>query len=262
MIEDTALEEIASEAVVEFAMDDAENIVLDNMDALVSGGINGVADFGVKFNPYGGRTDCATITRDEVAQTITIDFGDGCSNGDNIERSGIIHISYTDRRNEPGAVITTTFENFFVNGNQVEGTRTLTNISESTANQRVFQVTVENGQITFEDGTSRTFESSKVRTHTIEESSNELTVTVEGTKSGVNREGISYNMSITEPLTFTNSCRQVGVRVAISGVREITRDGETTTINYGDGTCDNLATVTRPDGTVEEISITHRRRRN
>ena len=261
VIDDTTLDEITSEAMVEFAMEDAENIALDNMDALLSGGNSSAADFNGRFNPYGGRTDCATVTRDEVAQTITIDFGDGCSNGDGIERSGIIHISYTDRRNEPGAVITTTFDNFQVNGNQIEGTRTLTNISDDTPNQRAFQVTVEGGQITFEDGTSRTFESSKVRTHAIEESSNELTVTVEGTQSGVNREGISYSMSITEPLTYTNSCRQVGVRVAVSGTREITRDGETTTIDYGDGACDNLATVTRPDGIVEEVTITHRRRR-
>lgn len=254
------LDEATAEAVVDFTNDDIDNIVLNNLDGLVSGN-RGEASGTEDFNPYGGRDTCAEVTHDEVAQTITIDFGEGCTSGDDITRSGIIHISYTDLRNVPDAMVTTTFENYFVNGNQVEGTRVLENISDGTTNQRAFQVTVSNGHITFEDGTSRSFQGSRTRTHRLEETSQELTVTVTGSRSGINREGTEFSMEITSPLTFTYSCRQVGVRVAVSGVRELTRGGSTLSIDYGDDTCDNEVTLTRPDGTIEVVEVRNRRRR-
>ena len=254
------LDEATAEAVVDFTTDDIDNIVLNNMDALLTGG-RGEAAGSENFNPYGGRDTCAEVTHDATTQTITIDFGEGCESGDGIFRSGQVLISYTDRRNAPGAVITTTFNAFFVNGNQVEGTRTLTNISDGTAGQRAFTATVENGRITFEDGTTRTFQGTRTRTHMLEETSRELTVTVTGNRSGTNRQGTAFSMNITSPLTFTYSCRQVGVRVAVSGVRELSRGGNTLTIDYGSGTCDNEVTVTRPDGTTEVVEVRNRRRR-
>ena len=258
--ETVVLDEATAEAVVDFTNDDIDNIVLNNMDALLQGG-RGESNGTENFNPYGGRDTCAEVTHDEAAQTITIDFGEGCTSGDEITRSGVIVISYTDRRNAPGAVITTTFENYFVNGNQIEGTRTLENISDGTAGQRAFRVTVSDGRITFEDGTTRTFQGTRTRTHTLEATSQELTVTVTGSRSGTNREGTAFSMEITSPLVFTYSCRQVGVRVAVSGVRELSRDDATLSIDYGDGTCDNEVTLTRPDGSTEVVEIRNRRRR-
>ncbi len=255
------LDEATAAAVVDFTNDDIDNIVLNNLDAIASRTGGGEANNGRGFNPYGGRDSCAEITHDETSQTITVDFGEGCSSGDELVRSGQIIISYTDRRNVVGAVVTTTFNDFRVNGNLVEGTRTLTNISDGTLNQRAFRVTMENGKITFEDGTIRTFQGTRTRTHTLEETSRELTITVEGSRSGTNREGVAFSMEITSPLVFTYSCRQVGVRVAISGVRELTRDDQTTTIDYGTGVCDNEVTVTRPDGSTEIVEVRNRRRR-
>ncbi len=255
------LDEATTAAVVDFTNDDIDNIVLNNLDALNIRVGAGEANNGRGFNPYGGRDSCAEITHDETNQTITVDFGEGCTSGDELERSGQMIISYTDRRNVAGAVITTTFNDFRVNGNLIEGTRTLTNISDGTLNQRAFRVTVENGKITFEDGTTRTFQGTRTRTHTLEETSQELTITVEGSRSGTNRAGVAFSMEITTPLTFTYSCRQVGVRVAVSGVRELTRDGATTTIDYGNGTCDNEVTITRPDGSTEILEVRNRRRR-
>ena len=256
----TVLDDATAEAVVDFTSDDIDNIVLNNLDA-INTQVRGEVNNGPRFNPYQGRDTCAEITHNEENQTITIDFGEGCTNGDEMERSGQILISYTDRRNVAGAVITTTLNNFMVNGNLIEGTHTFTNVSDGSPNQRAHQVTVENGRITFEDGTSRTFQGTRTRTHVLEETSRELTVTVEGNRSGTNREGISFSMDITSPLVFTNSCRQVGVRVAVSGSREITRDGNTTTIDYGSGDCDNEVTITRPEGTTEIVEVRNRRRR-
>ena len=259
--EDLSIDEVASEAVLDFSGDDIDNIVLNNMSDLLTSGVTGEANGGKRFNPYSGRDDCATVTKDLEAQTIVIGFGLGCKNSDGIIRSGQILISYTDRRNEPGAVITTTFNNFFINGNQIEGVRTLSNISEGIANQKAFQVSVVGGQITFEDGTTKTFESTRTRTHVMDEASEELTVTVTGSRSGTNREGEAFSMTIIQDLIYLSSCRQEGVKVPVSGIREFVKNSETTTIDYGLGTCDNEVTITRPDGTVETKTIENRKRR-
>jgi hypothetical protein len=237
--EDVSFDEVAPEAVLDFSGDDIDNIVLNNMSDLFTSGVTGEANGGKRFNPYSGRDDCASVTKDLEAQTIVIDFGVGCENSDSIIRSGQILISYTDRRNEPGAVITTTFNNFFINGNQIEGVRTLSNISDGTVNQKAFQVSVVGGQVTFEDGTTKTFESSRTRTHVLDEAKEELTVTVTGSRSGTNRENEAFSMTIIQDLIYLSSCKQEGVKVPASGIREFVKNGETTTIDYGLGTCDN-----------------------
>jgi len=60
---------------------------------------------------------------------------------------------------------------------------------------------------------------------------------------------LTFQREITEALLIDRTCRY-----PLSGVVEITRDGETMTINYGDGVCDNIATVLK-DGVEEEIDL-------
>jgi len=75
-----------------------------------------------------------------------------------------------------------------------------------------------------------------------------------GESSGTGREGKNYHSVITEPLIAPNACRWI-----TKGVKEITVGEESTAVlDYGDGTCDNQATVTR-DG--ETVTITLRGRR-
>jgi hypothetical protein len=59
----------------------------------------------------------------------------------------------------------------------------------------------------------------------------------------------SYTKTITSPLLFNASCDYIS-----KGVVELTKNGTTATIDYGDGTCDNKATVTI-NGTTEEINL-------
>ncbi len=254
------LDDVTAEAVVDFVNDDIDNIVMDNIDQIEIQ--RGTSSDSRRFNPFRDRGGCATRTHDEDAQQIVIDFGDGCVGNDDIERSGKIIIDYTSRRRVPGAVVTTTFEEFYVNGNKVEGTRVLTNTSSTDAvNERSFNIVVTNGRIIFEDGSERTFEADRTRVWSLEETSQEVTLTITGSSSGTTRNGEAFSMEIVSPIVFTNSCRQVGVKVAVQGVRNRSLAGQTTSVDYGDGTCDNLVTVTRPDGTVEEVEIRNRRKR-
>ncbi|GIV30205.1 MAG: hypothetical protein KatS3mg028_1271 [Bacteroidia bacterium] len=70
-----------------------------------------------------------------------------------------------------------------------------------------------------------------------------------GTANGKNREGRTFNVNITN-LTKPANCKYI-----TKGTVEIKPDGlNTRTINYGDGTCDNKATVT-VNGNSFEITL-------
>src|SRR5258708_22515402 len=85
------------------------------------------------------RLKCAIVTLVKFTDnsltsphgTITIDFGTGCTGPAGKIRKGQIIIVYKGRRFLPGSSIVITFNNYFVNGIKVEGTRTLTNTSAS-----------------------------------------------------------------------------------------------------------------------------------
>lgn len=202
--------------------------------------------------------DCADVTHDKENKTITIDYGDGCEGPRGRVRSGKVIVQYSGRRFEPGSYRIVTTENFFLDGAQIEGERTLTNISESTTENPTFRVTLVGGKVTFEDSTFATREADRVRTWYRAENPLNDSTTVDGEVSGVNREGLQYSAVITETLLFKRECQRVFVPVA--GVKVYTVDGVETIMDYGDGTCDSLATVSR-DGESKEIELNPRRRR-
>jgi hypothetical protein len=72
---------------------------------------------------------------------------------------------------------------------------------------------------------------------------------VSGSGSVVLNDSATYIKTITTPLLFDAGCEFIK-----SGVIELNRNGSISVINYGDGTCDNVATVTT-DGTTEEINL-------
>ena len=140
-----------------------------------------------------------------------------------------------------------TMNNFTINGNKIEGEKV---IVRSAQNQYQFTVTLTNGKVTFTDGTQYTREFTRTRTwasgyatpYFIWDDEFE----VEGVSTGVNRNGKTYTHQITTPLYIKNACRWI-----VSGTIDLTVDGKSATIDYGDGTCDAKATVTMNGETVE-----------
>lgn len=204
--------------------------------------------------------DCATVDRDTVDQIITIDFGDGCEGRRGRVRSGKIIVTYDGDRRTVGSFRSVTFEDFFVDSTQVEGTRTKTVTAVDAENLSItVDLTVTGGKLTFGDGTFATREAQKTRVWQFDAEGDHVT-TVTGSASGVNREGLDYSMQITEELVFNRSCGRAGIFVPVSGVKMFSVGESTAIIDYGDGECDNLATVTQ-DGVTEEIELEVRGRR-
>lgn len=242
-----------NEAAVESAFEDVDDIGFESLLYFESGGR--IAE------DENSPIRCAVKTHDKENKTIIVDFGEGCIGKNGRERKGKIIISYTDRKFVPGAVHTITFEDFYVDGNLIEGTRTRTNISTSVDDYLRFSIVLENGKFTWEDGTFATregnWETSRIRTPNPINDERIRT----GSASGINREGLGYTMNITKAIVWKRACMATDkIMVPVEGIKvKAFEDGNSVTIDYGDGTCDNLVTITR-DGITETIELKKHRR--
>lgn len=203
------------------------------------------------MRPDDRRFDCAevTIDGDKTAGTITIDFGDGCVGPNGRNRKGVIKITYSGaRRFLPGFTAITTFENFSIDDVQVEGTRTVTNTSESTDESPKFNITLVGGQLTWPDGSTATREVNKTREWVRAAIPANDSLIVNGTASGVTRGGNNYGV-VNNDIMFRRFCRW-----PVSGTKVVTTDNRVITIDFGDGECDRRATVT-VNGQSEEVNL-------
>lgn len=213
-------------------------------------------------------SDCVIMTRDlnetEDTVTMTIDYGvDGCLGRDSTFRSGKIIIVRTGKMYWDGNTSSViTFENYFVDGNQVTGTKTITGSINSEGN-RLHQV-VTNGQIILaENAGTINWEAERTR-EVIEGSDTHIkiddVIRVTGFSSGTSSDGSVFSAEIIVPLIRIHELGCFGYYV--SGIVNITRGADTEIIiNYGDGTCDNLAEVTT-NGVTEIVELTRFSRNN
>ena len=223
----------------------------NDLDNLVSDFMNSNND---QLRGIDGRTtrfrDCGTFTIDTTAKTILIDFGSGTTCNDGRTRSGKIRISYTGRYIEPGSVITVVPEDYFVNNVKVEGTKTITNITQ--ANQpTTHRVVVSNGKLTFSDNTTFFWEANRVRVWQSGQSDlnpfNDV-FQITGKSSGVNRRGKNFTAEITTPLIVKTECWLQGIRKPVSGVYVVTAENSQRTVDFGNGTCNRTISVTINNG--------------
>ncbi len=184
---------------------------------------------------------------------VTLDFQESCEGPKGRERQGTMIITRVTDTNESTYTVSTTFQDFFLDGKKVEGTRTRVYTLLETGVYQV-AVTLTDGKVTLEDG--RVIERTGSFTKTWNRTSGEFTV--EGEASGDNRNGLAYKSTVTSPLVYKQSCASEGIYMATQGVRSITREGKAdVTVDYGQGDCDKTVEIT-VDGEARtlELSIT------
>lgn len=185
----------------------------------------------------------ASSTQETPKGKITVDFGTtGCTDTRGNIRTGKLIFTYHGKRFISGSTVITTSENYTINGIKLEGTRTLTNVSGSTADAPRFNITLTNGKATFEDGTAA-MRISNITTKW-ERSANplndKLIVEQASTASGTTRGGRSYSVSLLKQLEFKRACG-----MAVTGIKKYIIDGQKEiTVDYGDGDCDKAISVT------------------
>ena len=205
-------------------------------------------------------SNCATITRVPAFGTTptpgtqvtkTIDFGtaDCILNNGNVVRGKII-ITFVYQPNATSHTVTYTFDNFYHNNIKFEGSKTFTR-SRTTATatspshpivvmQLEMTITMPNGDIYTRVGS---------RTRELVEGFNtdaflDNIYRITGSWTTTNQNGNQHTATITEPLMAKMSCIAVNKPILAKGIITFVRNNVTSTLNYGDGECDNLAIFT------------------
>lgn len=193
---------------------------------------------------------CATITVDTLTsptKTITVNFGTtNCTCNDGRARRGILQLTFTGKYRDSLTVITVKPINYFVNDNQVTGSKTITNKGHNAANHLVYEVN-SNLQILKAASTGTiNWQSTRIREWTAGESTpswNDDMYSITGSAFGSTDAGNPFSSIIVAPLirNMSFACR----RHFTQGVIEHTPSGKLTRlIDFGNGACDNIALVT------------------
>lgn len=231
----------------------------DNIDAIVNAiaVTNKIALPGGKLDGPGGvfgnitLPACATVTVDTISipKSITVDFGSTpclCDQWDGKYRQGIIKATWTGKRKDPGSVVTITTTDYMrgVAADQMDKydiNRTVTNLGFNDAGNLQFHI-VSTLNVTFFTGETANWNVDKTKEWTEGESTADLNddvFSITGGVTGTNRNGVQVTTTITTPI-IKNACEWY-----VSGVEEIARQNlPTITLDYGNGNCDNVATIT------------------
>jgi hypothetical protein len=205
-------------------------------------------------------SNCATITRvpafgtaltSGTQVTKTVDFGTtGCTlNNGNVVRGKII-ITFVYQPDATSHTVTYSFDNFYHNNIKFEGTKTFTR-SRTTATatspshpivvmQLEMTITMPNGDVFTRVG-SRTRE--LVEGYSTDAFLDNI-YRITGSWTTTNQNGNQHTATITEPLMAKMSCIAVNKPILARGIITFVRNNITSTLNYGNGECDNLAIFT------------------
>ncbi len=202
--------------------------------------------------------DCTKISREFAGDTLvtTINYGtDSCVAPDGKVRTGKIIMTSIGDYWKGEAVIAFSCENYFVDGNQILGGSTVNSKINADGNRE--SLIKEAGSIVLGDGTGTIILSSEktriVIAGTKTAGKHDDIISVTGTASGTLASGNTFTSTTASPLIrdVARECRGV----YISGLTKISvSDGTEITVDYGDGTCDNLATVTT-NGVSQTITL-------
>ncbi|MBP9097919.1 MAG: hypothetical protein KBF74_03820 [Ferruginibacter sp.] len=206
----------------------------------------------------GGQTPsfvCATVTVTPASgfpKTITLDFGSGCTNpGTGVTRSGKMIFVLSDSLRHVGSTSVLTFDNYYVNGFKREGTITWTNVS--TPGHRSWTRQVVAGKITAPSGAWWLHNALKTITQvqgmgTIIPADDAFETTGSGTV--VNSNNVTRTYTVLEALLTKNICHHI-----VAGRLKVEGPQHYAIINYGNGACDNIATISIDGGNPFPIQL-------
>ena len=185
--------------------------------------------------------------------SLTLDFGEeNCEYPEGIFNRGKIHFSLTNHWEVEGAVKKVEFEDYYLNDINIFGTKTSTNTGYNEEQNLTWEIVIANAGIKDTLGNQKNW-SATLYAEFIEGSlkdtkchySYRLTGSGQGTDNG-----IAYTAEITVPLVCEFRCWYPQ-----SGEMTIKIGSETVIIDYGDGECDNKATMQIGDNEPEEITL-------
>ncbi len=195
---------------------------------------------------------------DGYPKIITMDYGDSTVLHNGTVLSGVIEITITAPRSSNDYERTVVYQSFGVDSVVVDGFATIVVDKTDT----LFRQFTSDLRFTMADGSTIDRTSERMwqwleGMDTPEDQSDDVIVISGGAEIVMTINGVTetYKKEITTPLKRLGDCRYI-----VEGIVEISLDGVVlSTIDYGDGTCDEVAMVTDADGNQTEIDLHDRK---
>lgn len=187
--------------------------------------------------------DCYVAEFSDTGYTVSFD---NCSLDGHDNISGSISVTYTIGSETTS--FNTTYTNLSIGAYTINGTRNF-NMNTGSESNVAFTI-ISDMTMAFEDGSVIEEAGTKTIEFVIDSENFEnsaFTITGDWT---IKRNGNTYIITVSTPLEYIFGCAYVG-----KGMMQVNKNGLAVDIDFGDGTCDDIATMTYPDGTIEEISL-------
>lgn len=180
---------------------------------------------------------------------ITIDYGTGTTLHHGRKLSGVVTIEISAAHNTNGATRTITYTNCKVDSIQVGGSSKEVFTGDNATTRKITNTADVN--FVLANGTKLARKGDEVREWlagiATQQDHSDDKIQVTGSQSISSSTGDSWTKTIKTPLIRTGECRYY-----VSGIVEyLVKGSVAATLNYGDGTCDEVATVTASGKTVE-----------
>lgn len=250
-----SVKDITVDSKIDASLDDIINIVEDQY-AVQQSTANKTKTTIKSFLP-----ECATVSTilANGTWTRTIDFDTvGCTlpNGNSIK--GKITIRFSNDFNAISRTLSYSFDNFYHNGKLLQGNKSISYSLKTTklfATVHPVSILTVDMKITFEDG--KIYTRTGTKTKEMIEGNNTLLswedtiFLVTGTSTTVFPNGTSISSLIKTPLRYVLRCKSF---FPVEGLLTITKNESKGTLDFGKGSCDNLALLTI-DGVATEIIL-------
>lgn len=256
-------------AQAEGSFDDADNVAFIAADEEGNAGGFGIEGKSANLTgrPYLPRFlelrqrigDCAVITvtpnDSTYPKTVTIDFGDSCMGNDGKVRRGKLVLHFTAPVRHPGAVVTLTFVDYYVNRAHVEGTKIFRNLCEPPSLIK-WSIETLDGKVTFPNGRGYKYDGLKtvkqiagMNTNIVMDDVFQIT----GGSKTVFTNGLTVKLLVTDPII-----KKVACPWRSEGTLKIQINSRVLKLDYGfpnNGNCDNKALLTWNNGNNQRIII-------
>ena len=212
-------------------------------------GMYGAIGFGLfpsePNNPGAGRCFTVTVTPKErgvFPKTVVLDFGDGCQMNGKLRKGKIITV-YSGPLHKPGNKAVTEFNGYQVDNRKISGRHVIENTTLPGSNQRQFTRTYETKVLNLETQVWRQWAGTTTMTQ-VEGNGTPLwpgddIFQFTGSRKGENSLGRSWTAVVTTPLIKSFTCKWIS-----KGVIKISVNDQNGTLDYGNGSCDDEATIT------------------
>ena len=214
------------------------------------------------------KSSCKTITFDPSKEvyphTKTIDFGAGCATDNGATKSGKVIITYYDYTTEAqGKFSVTTYDNYYVNGVHIEGSIQVNKVKNG--NDHMVYEHIIRKTLSDANGNVKDYNTNSVWT-VIDWNggvSNAYEITQHSvgseTYNGVEANNFQTDVDEANLVIKPFGCKRVQggliARIHLTHVEQGEPNDLDEYLDYGNGDCDNLATLSINGGAPEQVTI-------